>query len=186
MNCTPDTKGRPGAFRADLRVPFLPPREGGWFRLEIPARIDSVGPMCAFLTVLCERHDLSVEETRAAEIAAYEICLNIIEHAYGFDRKARIVLRVRFGDSLLVLSFLDRGKSVDPEKVPPPDVTDPRVRLQGRGLGLELIRNSVDRIRFRKTLRGENHLLLIKKLSPRGLGLPGRDTDPRSGGGASG
>lgn len=184
MTCTPDTKDRPGAFRADLRVPFLPPREGGWFRLEIPARIDAVGPMCAFLTVLCERHDLTVEETRAVEIAAYETCLNIIEHAYGFDRKGRIVLRVRFGDSFLVLSFLDRGRSVDPGKVPPPDVADPRVRLQGRGLGLEMIRNSVDRIRFRETRRGENHLLLVKKLSPRGLGVPGSGGDPWSGGGA--
>mgnify|MGYP000031215731 CR=1 FL=1 len=49
-----------------------------------------------------------------------------------------------------------------------------------------MIRNSVDRIRFRKTLRGENHLLLIKMLSPRGLGLPGSDEDPWSGGGARG
>lgn len=185
MTCTPDTKERPGAFRADLRTPFLPPREGGWYRLEIPARIDAVGPLCAFLNVLCERHGVSAEEARSAEIAAYETCLNIIEHAYDFDTKARFSLRIRFSDSLMVLSFLDRGEGVDPEKIPPPDVADPRMRLQGRGLGLEMIRNSVDRIRFRKTRRGENHLLLIKKLSPRGHALPGEDDDVWRGGGVS-
>jgi serine/threonine-protein kinase RsbW len=157
--------------------------EGSWYQLEIPARIDSVGPLCALLTVLCERHGLAAEEARCVEISAYETCLNIIEHAYDFDRSGRITVRVRFAENRIVLAFSDKGKGVDPGRIPPPDVADPRVRLRGRGFGLEIIRNSVDRMRYRKTPRGRNTLLLVKLLPGRvrSDAAPG-STDWREGG----
>ncbi len=164
MTCTPEMLEKIGALHQDLGPLVLPPRQGGWYRIEVPARIDAVGPLCAFLTVLAERHGLTAEEIRCTEIAAYETCLNIIEHAYGFDPAARITIRIRFDEEKLTLSFTDTGKGIDPETIPPPDVTNPLVRLQGRGFGLEMIRNSVDVVRFRVTPGGENNLLLIKNL----------------------
>jgi anti-sigma regulatory factor (Ser/Thr protein kinase) len=144
---------------------YFPPRGGtGWYNLDLPARIDAVGPLCAFLTILCERHDLTAEETRSVEISTYETCLNVIEHAYDFDPEARIRLRIRLEKDRIVLSFYDRGTSFDPKSIPPPDMSDPSVRLRGRGFGLQIIRNSVDVMRYRLTTRGENNLLLIKLL----------------------
>jgi serine/threonine-protein kinase RsbW len=126
-----------------------------------------VGPLCAFLTVLGERHGLTIEEIRSVELSAYETCLNIIEHAYRFNPRGRITVRARFAKRRLVLVFCDRGAGIDPKKVPPPDVADPSVRLRGRGFGLEIIRGSVDRMRYRRTRRGENSLLLVKLLAGR-------------------
>jgi len=164
--------------------PLLPVRDGGWYQLEIPARIDAVGPLCTFLTVLAEKHGLAPEEIRCAELSVYETCLNVIEHAYGFDPRGRVTLRIRFDARQLVLSFYDRGKGVNPQSIPPPNVADPLVRLRGRGFGLQMIRNSVDVMRYRQTPRGENNLLLIKRLSSR-LGRTGdRSLDWREGGAA--
>ncbi|MFH1679812.1 MAG: ATP-binding protein [Candidatus Eisenbacteria bacterium] len=167
MTCSSEIRERKRASSPGEAAP-LPPPGRAWYQLEIPARIDSVGPLCAFLTVLAERHGLTSEETRCLEISAYETCLNIIEHAYGFDGRGRITVRVRFAERRVILAFYDRGKGVDPGRIPPPDVADPRVRLRGRGFGLEIIRNSVDRMRYRQTPRGENTLLLVKLLSRRG------------------
>jgi serine/threonine-protein kinase RsbW len=162
MSCSYKTEEMsPGGREA----PFFPPRGGtGWYDLDLPARIDAVGPLCGFLTILCERHDLTAEETRSVEISTYETCLNVIEHAYGFDAEARIRLRIRLDEDRIVLSFYDRGHGFDPKSIPPPDMSDPSVRLRGRGFGLQIIRNSVDVMRYRLTTRGENNLLLIKLL----------------------
>ncbi|MBM3320652.1 MAG: ATP-binding protein [Candidatus Eisenbacteria bacterium] len=183
MACSAEISGRRRIRACGGLDPLARSSEDSWYQLEIPARIDSVGPLCAFLTVLCERHGLSTEEARCVEISAYETCLNIIEHAYGFDRSGRITVRVRFAENRVVLAFSDKGRGVDPGRIPPPDVADPRVRLRGRGFGLEIIRNSVDRMRYRKTSRGENTLLLVKLLPGRGTSnaAPG-STDWREGG----
>lgn len=164
MTCTEETIEKFGALHQDFGPLVLPSRRGGWYRIQVPARIDTVGPLCAFLTVLAERHGLTGDEIRCAEIAVYETCLNVIEPAYGFDPTARLTIRISFGGEKLTLSFTDTGKGIDPETIPPPDVANPLVRLQGRGFGLEMIRNSVDVVRFRVTPRGENNLLLIKNL----------------------
>ncbi len=176
MACTSEVRQRSAPSPAPSGPSALPERGGGWYQLDIPARIDAVGPLCAFLTVLGERHGLTPDELRCVELSAYETCLNIIEHAYAFDPKGRIHLRVRFAERRLVLAFNDRGAGVDPRHIPPPDVADPRVRLRGRGFGLEIIRRSVDRVRYRQNSRGENSLLLVKLLS----GRPGGETDPGS------
>ncbi|MBN1825263.1 MAG: ATP-binding protein [Candidatus Eisenbacteria bacterium] len=159
------------------RYPFPPRQDGGWFRLEIPARIDAVGPLCAFLTLLAERRGLSPDEIHRVEIAAYETCLNIIEHAYHFDGSARITVRARMDRERAVLSFTDHGEGVDPERIPPPDINDPLIRLRGRGFGIQIIRRSMDLVRYRRTPRGENNLLLIKYFDrdrPRRNGPGGR------------
>lgn len=146
------------------RYPFPPRARGGRFRLEMPARIDAVGPLCAFLTLLAERRGLTPDEIHCVEIAAYETCLNIIEHAYRFDPSARITVRARIDRNRAVLSFTDRGEGVDPDRIPPPDMSDPLIRLRGRGFGIQIIRRSMDVVRYGRTPRGENNLLLIKYL----------------------
>jgi serine/threonine-protein kinase RsbW len=184
MACTTETRRCAGAL-SPARGALLGERGAGWYQLDIPARIDAVGPMCAFLAVLSERHGLTGEEIRCAEISAYETCLNIIEHAYAFDPKGRIAVRIRFARRRLILAFYDRGKGVDPKRVPPPDVKDPRVRMRGRGFGLEIIRNSVDLMRYRQTSRGENSLLLVKILSNRAEGETASDAFGWDAGGAA-
>jgi len=170
MACTTKANARSGAFRARSRALLRPEREWGLYKLEIPARIDAVGPLCAFLTVLAERHGLEPDDVHAVETATYEACLNIIEHAYRFERWERIGILLRFGSRMLVLAFRDRGKGFDPKSIPPTDVTDPLVRLHGRGFGMQMIRDAVDAVRYRRTGGGENVLLLVKNLSAPGDG----------------
>jgi serine/threonine-protein kinase RsbW len=167
MACTSEIRGRADAASSPCGRCAARQRDGASYQIEVPARIDAVGPLCAFLTVLGQRHGMNPEDLHSVEISAYETCLNIIEHAYGFDPSGRITVRIRFADRRLVLAFYDHGKGIDPKKVPPPDIADPRVRLRGRGFGLEIVRRSVDRMRYRQTRHGENSLLLVKVLSGR-------------------
>lgn len=165
MSKTADDRSMGSVHPDGERYPFPDKLEGGWYFLEIPARIDAVGPLCAFLTLMAERHDLTAEEIHCVEICAYETCLNVIEHAYHFDPSGRIVLRARVDKKRVVLSFYDRGEGADPARIPPPNMTDPKTRLKGRGFGLQIIRKSMDTVKYRRTPNGENNLLMIKKLN---------------------
>ena len=139
------------------------------YELTIPARIEAVGPLCAFIKTIGECHGLSELELQGLEISAYETCLNIIEHAYGFDSSGRILIRIRLGPKWICLAFVDRGNGINPELIPPPDVSDPNVRRRGRGFGLQIIRKSVNRMRYRRMPSGENHFVLMKELARENL-----------------
>ncbi len=145
--------------RAPLDLPI-----GAQYEIEFPARIEAVGPLCAFLNMVGDCHGLSIQELQCVEIAAYESALNIIEHAYGFDPEERIMIRIHMTKRRVCLSFIDRGSGINPEMIPPPDVRDPRVRRRGRGFGLQIIRKSMNRMRYRRTADGRNQLFLLKIL----------------------
>lgn len=136
-----------------------------FYELTIPARIEAVGPLCAFLKTIGECHGMLEVELQSLEISAYETCLNIIEHAYGFDATGRILVRIRLCANRVCLAFVDNGAGINPELIPPPDVSDPRVRRRGRGFGLQIIRKSVSRMRYRRMPSGENHFILVKELA---------------------
>ncbi len=135
------------------------------YELTIPARIEAVGPLCAFIKTTGECHGLTELELQCLEISAYETCLNIIEHAYGFDSSGRILIRIHLGLKRVCVAFVDSGTGINPELIPPPDVNDPNVRRRGRGFGLQIIRKSVNRMRYRRMPSGENHFLLMKELA---------------------
>lgn len=135
------------------------------YELTIPARIEAVGPLCAFMKTIGECHGLAEVELQCLEISAYETCLNIIEHAYGFDSSGRILIRIHLGSKRVCVAFVDRGTGINPDLIPPPDVNDPNVRRRGRGFGLQIIRKSVNRMRYRRRPSGENHFLLMKELA---------------------
>ncbi len=138
---------------------------GSVYELKIPARIEAVGPLCAFLNTIGECHGLMDSELQSLEISAYETCLNIIEHAYGFDSSARIMIRIHLGPKRACLAFLDNGTGINPSLIPPPDLGDPNVRRRGRGFGLQIIRKSVNRMRYRRMPSGENQFFLMKELA---------------------
>lgn len=141
-------------------------RTGACYEIEIPARIESIGPLCAFLNMIGECHGLRESELQSIEIAAYEIGLNIIEHAYGFDSNARIGVRMKMLPERAQLLFLDQGRAFDMDTIPEPDMADPHVRRRGRGFGLQIIRKSMDQIRYRR-VAGQNQLYLVKLIGNR-------------------
>ncbi len=141
---------------------------GATYELSIPARIEAVGPLCAFLNTIGECHGLTEVDLQALEISAYETSLNIIEHAYGFDPEARILIRISLGLRRVCIAFIDHGTGIDPEMIPPPDVRDPNVRRRGRGFGLQIIRKSVNRMRYRRLPSGENRFFILKELARNG------------------
>jgi len=119
-------------------------------RLEIPAKL-------CYLSIIgnCINEVLAHEEQledRAAlsynlQLAAQEIAVNIVEHAYaGGEGILRVELRRLRNPRRFALHMFDTGASFDAEQVQDPELG----RLQEGGYGLFLARSLLDELSYER------------------------------------
>lgn len=103
----------------------------------------------------------SREDVRAVTLAVDEACSNIIRHAYGgaADRPIHVSLRQEGG--FIRIELVDQGEPVDPERVRPRKLDD----VRPGGLGLHLIRNLMDEVRFDTEHTEGNRLILSRRIT---------------------
>ncbi len=98
--------------------------------------------------------------TYNAELAVYEACTNIVEHAYG-NTSGRIEATVTLtsGPIRLIVDLVDSGAGFDLTAVPEPNLDEPQIH----GYGLFLVRELMDEVIYRSEA-GRNHWRLVKNL----------------------
>ena len=94
------------------------------------------------------------------ELAAYEACTNIVEHAYrkssGYIEAA---VALTEAPACIVVDLFDTGSSFNIQEIPEPNLEEPQVR----GYGLFLVRELMDEVTYKKEA-GRNHWRLVKEL----------------------
>jgi serine/threonine-protein kinase RsbW len=96
-------------------------------------------------------------------LAVDEAVTNVIIHGYRRGPGTIEIKMYRDGD-LLVVSLRDQAPPFDPTTVPKPDLDLPLDRRPLGGMGVYLIRESVDEILHRVLPQVGNELTLIKKV----------------------
>lgn len=117
---------------------------------------------------------MSPSECRSVTLAVDEALTNIIRHAYGNRRDGPIEISCRRlhgrapGNHRTALEVLliDHGCGADPARLRRRTRREP---LPCGGLGLQLIRASMDEVEYRRR-RGSNQLRLVKYLKRRPAG----------------
>jgi serine/threonine-protein kinase RsbW len=119
-------------------------------QLDLPALPASLDILAAAIETILKQHttldgpDKTIYETC---LAIHELCVNIIEHAYGGAREgttgyiAMTITLTTFPHRLIVETY-DTGEPFDPSRVPEPDL------LSERGRGLQLIRALMDEVSY--------------------------------------
>jgi serine/threonine-protein kinase RsbW len=132
--------------------------------LDLPARTDALLPLSGFVIATARRAGLSPRDAAFVEVALYEACLNVIEHAYDFDASRRFrVDQIEEGDRL-TYRVIDNGVPLDPSVLSDPGDVDGNTRRTGRGLGFRIIRRAMDSVAYETGAGGENCLTLCKYL----------------------
>jgi serine/threonine-protein kinase RsbW len=101
------------------------------------------------------------------QLAAHEICTNIINHAYDGDGAGRleIALRLEFpATPRLTIDLYDSGRPFDPDSYSAPDLDEVRIH----GYGLFLVHHLMDTVNYTPA-RGRNHWCLTKSLFVEGM-----------------
>ncbi len=102
----------------------------------------------------------SEEECNALTIAVDEAASNIIRHTYEGNPDQEIVVKFRVLQDRLEVVLRDFGKKVDPKKIRPRNLDD----IRPGGLGVHLIKTTMDEVHYDNTLEVGNQLVLAKYL----------------------
>lgn len=99
------------------------------------------------------------ETTECIIIAINEACMNVIEHAYKGRCDGDILLDVFCDDRKLVFRLTDFADRVDPAVLRPKDLNN----MEPGGLGVYLLDEIMDELRFMPCSHGEGNILEMKK-----------------------
>lgn len=94
--------------------------------------------------VVAQRAGLSEESELRLKAAVTEAAANAVAHGSPLGERNHIRVSFNLGPDALIVDVADQGMGFDPEAIASPDL----LALEGSGLGLHLIRNSVDRVEF--------------------------------------
>lgn len=98
----------------------------------------------------------------ASQLAAHEVCTNIVAHAYreAFQGRIAVTLTLMLQNNQLIMDFFDTGTAFDIDTVTPPRLDDAQVH----GYGLFIIHSLMDSVVYAPRADG-NYWQLIKQLT---------------------
>ncbi len=132
--------------------------------LEIEARTENLPQVLAFVDEQLEAADCPMKIQMQIDIAVEEIFVNIAHYAYNPEVGTAMVRVEILGDPPSVdITFIDGGVPYDPLAKADPDVTLSAEERQIGGLGIFMVKKSMDDVKY-TYLDGHNILTLKKGL----------------------
>ena len=131
----------------------------------LDALISNLPDVLAFVDESLEKRDCPMRVQMQIDIAVEEIFVNIASYAYTPEiGKAEILIQEDHDPEGITITFIDTGIPYDPLAKPDPDVTLSANQRQIGGLGIFLVRKTMDAMEYRRE-GGFNVLTIRKKIS---------------------
>jgi len=132
------------------------------------ARLDALGELLDVATRSAREAGADEEGEHDVRLAAEEVLINVINHAYPADRPGPLVLRARIEPGALTLTIADEGAPFAPESAPAPDLAAEWADRRIGGLGWHLVGKLMDDVRHRDLGGRGNELTMIKRFGQAG------------------
>ena len=132
--------------------------------LQIENRIDDVTEALSAVEEFVEKQALPDALVMRVVVSLGEILSNVLSYGFEDDRPHRIDVFVEYARGEIAIEIIDDGKEFDPLSFPPPDLEADLDKRKIGGLGIHLVRNFMDRVRYARR-DGRNHLSIAKALS---------------------
>jgi len=133
--------------------------------VRVAASVAGIRQAAAALDGFRAEHGLGDQAAWPLPVALDEILSNIVRHASPGPTEAAIDVTFAFLDGEVEMTVSDDGPAFDPLKAPEPDLTSP---LEGRrpgGLGVHLVKQLMDRVRYAR-VAGRNRLVMAWRVPP--------------------
>ena len=132
-------------------------------RLTVNASTDNLPKVLEFIDSELETAGASMKMIFQIDLAAEEIFVNIANYAYAPDDGKVIIQVDNYGEPPLVeIQFIDQGDPFNPLENPDPDITLTAEERQIGGLGVLMVKKSMDAVDYR--FEENKNILTIKKL----------------------
>lgn len=103
--------------------------------------------------------DLPPDVTFRLTLALDESVSNVIRHGFSDDAEHRISIRVLVADGMVTATVEDDGVPFDPHHAPVPDLDAPIEQRAPGGLGVHLVKATMDEVRYRRD--GDRNILTL-------------------------
>lgn len=137
------------------------------------ARAESLPSVMDFVTAHAMKADLPAEKVTDIQLAVEEAVVNICHYAYleeaavnlvnyAYQSSGFLVVRVRNTRATFEIDLVDQGLAFNPLSVAPLDTKSLAENPELKGLGIHLIRQVTDEVRYRR-VEGNNILTLVTR-----------------------
>ena len=117
--------------------------------MTIEARNDNLNEVLAAVEELLEEGGCSMKDQIAIDVAVEEIFVNIANYAYAPGTgDATLQMEIADEPRRFVMTFIDGGMPYDPLAKEDPDVSLPLEERQIGGLGIYMVKKSMDAVRY--------------------------------------
>ncbi|MDO5390025.1 MAG: ATP-binding protein [Eubacteriales bacterium] len=132
--------------------------------LTLQASLEKLDEVLAFVEENLEKNDCPMKVLMQVQIAVEEIFVNIAHYAYDSEQ-GTVTIRVEVGKDPLqaIITFIDQGVPYDPLQKEDPDVTLSAEERQIGGLGIFMVKKSMDDMTY-EYVNGKNILTICKKI----------------------
>lgn len=132
--------------------------------LTIAATVENIGTVTDFVNEQLEALDCPMRAQMQIDIAIDELFGNIAHYAYHPEvGNATVRVEVMEEPLAVIITFIDGGVPYDPLKAADPDITLSAEERQLGGLGIYMVKKSMDEISY-EYRDGKNILSIKKKL----------------------
>lgn len=132
--------------------------------MTVPAKIENIEAVTEFVNEELKRLDCSDDVLYKVDIAIDELFGNIARYAYQPDEgPATVKVDVLPEPLSVILTFIDNGLPFNPLERPDPDVTLSVFERTPGGLGIYMVRNSMDEVTY-EYKDGKNVLTIRKRM----------------------
>jgi serine/threonine-protein kinase RsbW len=131
--------------------------------LRVAARLENLSVVRDFVRSAARQQAADAGAVADMVLAVDEAATNIIVHGYA-GCGGSIEVSVEHTADALTVQLRDQADPFDPRCVPAPNLSVPLEQRQPGGLGVHLMRQLVDEVRYRPGDAHGNELTLVKRL----------------------
>ncbi|MDH5753340.1 MAG: ATP-binding protein [Deltaproteobacteria bacterium] len=131
--------------------------------IKVESDLGNLGQIRGFIEKSAQHFGVPQDACNQIRLAVDEACANIVIHGYG-EGKGDLEVSADRQDDAMVVTLRDRARPFNPtQHVGHPDFTSPLTERPVGGMGLFIIRESVDVMDYHCSDAGENILVLTKR-----------------------
>ena len=132
--------------------------------LTVLATLENIVPVTDFINEELEKLNCPIKAQMQIDVAVDELFGNIARYAYDPDTgPATVRVEVDPDQMIVSITFIDHGKPYDPLSTKAPDITAPVEERPIGGLGIFLVRKTMDDVAY-EYRNGKNILRIKKKM----------------------
>ena len=140
------------------------PEQEEWLsrQITLPNDVEQVPLLSEFVEGVCEEVGLEMSDIMSINLAIEEAVVNVMSYAYPKGTEGNVCIDAKANNKWLKFIITDWGKPFDPTIKDDIDITLPAEERLIGGLGIHIVRQTMDSINYER-IEGKNVLTLIKK-----------------------